>query len=369
MRILHVIDSLAIGGAERMLVDIANASAADGHQVGVCITRSSRNDLAKELRPDVGLHVLKRTKRFDLAALHTFSHFVQERDFQIIHVHGRSSFSFCAAAAMLHPTRIPLILHDHHGIEIDQRIPLWFRLWGRRYLAKYIGVYEKLRTWAITSGVCPEDIAVIGNGIDLARLEAAPTSDIRRQLGILDETLMGIVVAGLRPEKGIDLLIESLSRCAGLNIKILIAGSIQDDGYIQQCKAWAEEKGVVNQLIFLGERKDVASLNRVVDFALVPSRSESGPLVLIEYLASGLPVVAFRVGDIAQAASEHGIPGLVAPNDTAAFAEALNALVQSSLSERQARGRLGRTIAQQHFSIQSKMPSFYEVYRQALQKQ
>lgn len=351
-----------------MLVDIANATAADGHQVGVCITRASRTDLASELRPDIELHVLPRKKRFDPAALRSFSHLLQKRDIRIVHAHGRSSFSFCASANTFRPSKIPVILHDHHGsIEIDSQVPLWFRLWGRYHLTKYIGVYEKLRAWAISAGISPQHVTVIGNGINLARLDAPPAPNLRQRLGLEDDVLLGLVVAGLRPEKGIDLLIESLSQCGELNVTLLIVGGVQDKQYVEQCKLLAEEKGVTRKLVFLGERSDVAALNHSVDFALVPSRSESGPLVLIEFLAAGLPVVAFRVGDIAQVAAKDGIQGIVSPNDIEAFGKALTELVSLSTYERQLRGQFGLEVAERHFSIESKMPAFYGVYQQAMQ--
>lgn len=370
MHILHVIDSLAIGGAERMLVDIANASVADGHQIGVCITRASRADLARELDSAVDLHVLNRTRRFDWGSLRDFSNLIQQCQYQVIHVHGRSSLSFCASAKTLYHNEIPVVFHDHYGrIETDERVPHWFRLWARHYVTKYIGVYEKLRAWALTVGIRPGDIAVIGNGINLERFTASPAVSLRQEFGIESSALVGIIVAGLRPEKGIDLLIDSLSQCTNLNIRVLVVGGTSDRDYVQQCKLLAKQKGVSDYLIFTGERSDVASLNRAVDFALVPSRSESGPLVLIEYLASGLPVVAFRVGDVAQVAAQQAMQGIVEPNDTSAFGKALTALVSSSPSDRLARGRRGQEIARQHFSIESKMPAFYEVYRQALEAQ
>src|SRR5262245_34387667 len=118
MHVMHVIDSLCLGGAERMLVDIANATAADGHRVSACITRDGR-DLANELRPDVPLWVLARQKRFDWTALKQFASIIQEQKVDLLHAHGRSTFSFAATVRTFGLIRTPILLHDHYGqIEI-----------------------------------------------------------------------------------------------------------------------------------------------------------------------------------------------------------------------------------------------------------
>lgn len=68
MRILHVIDSLELGGAERMLVEIANSATADGHEVSACVTRSATT-LASDLHPKIKLTTLNRSRQIDLHAM------------------------------------------------------------------------------------------------------------------------------------------------------------------------------------------------------------------------------------------------------------------------------------------------------------
>lgn len=72
MNILHVIDSLAVGGAERVLVELSNQAEQDGHRVAVCVTRSETT-LAAGLRPEIDLWVLGRRRRFDFPAMKRFT--------------------------------------------------------------------------------------------------------------------------------------------------------------------------------------------------------------------------------------------------------------------------------------------------------
>ncbi len=363
MHILHVIDGLAVGGAERMLVDIANTTVQAGHRVSTCITRAQA-DLAAELDSRIERIVLNRTRTFDFAAFRRFNDFVAQNGVTVVHAHGRSTFSFVAFSRMFSRQKVPIILHDHYGkIEIDASVPSWFRYWGRRETAAYIGVYQKLGDWAVAAGIPKDRVFVIGNGINLHRVFTRHASELREQFGIEPSTPVGVVVGGLRREKGIDLLIDSLTACNQLDYTILIIGGDRDPVYAQECKDLAGRRGMAEKFIFVGERKDAPEFMASADFGLMPSRSESGPLVLIEFMAAGLPIVSFRVGDIAQAAASYGVQGFVEPNDTGGFAAQFSKLINSPRAEWQKRGKLGHEVAHQHFSIEAKMPQFYEVYR------
>src|SRR5258705_412825 len=141
MHIMHVIDGLPLGGAERMLVDIANATAAGGVRVSACVTRSCI-DLAGSLDSRVHLHVLGRTRRCDFKAVRQFARLVQEERVNLLHAHSRSTFSLLAFVKMIGWLKPPIVLHDHFGsIEKDASVPAWFRFAGRFCLRRYIGVY------------------------------------------------------------------------------------------------------------------------------------------------------------------------------------------------------------------------------------
>ena len=105
--VMHVIDSLAPGGAERMLVDIANNIDRDQFSVSVCITRSN-NALAKVLHPDIPFMALDRKWRFDPKGFTRFKQFSNEHSVDIFHVHGRTSFAFLLMARVLGLCKSPL---------------------------------------------------------------------------------------------------------------------------------------------------------------------------------------------------------------------------------------------------------------------
>jgi glycosyltransferase involved in cell wall biosynthesis len=115
---------------------------------------------------------------------------------------------------------------------------------------------------------------------------------------------------------------------------------------------------------FLGFRDDVAALMRAADLFVLPSRRDSCPLVLLEALASGLPVVTARtVGTAGLVEPESGFV-LDRPDDTEALAEALRALVADA-ERRRAMGRAARAVAERH-SWEKMAEQYVDLFKQHL---
>jgi len=367
VHVMHLNESLRRGGVERILVDLANATSAEGHKVSTCILRDPR-DLANELRPEIQLWVLGRKRHFDRDAMKQFGSIVKEQKVDLLHVHGRSTFAFAALARTLGFISTPFLLHDHYGqIETDASVPLWFRLWGHRYVDRYVGVYSKLADWAVRAGVPRAKTCCIGNAIDLERVRDTQAANLRNEFGLAETERIGIVVCGLRREKGIPELLDALARLSGRHaVRILIVGGEREKGHVAACKAKAFSLGLNDTILFTGERADVPALIRGADFALLPSLSESGPLVLIEYMAGGLPFVATLVGDIAHRVDKLGGSQLVPPQDPAAFAEALDRLLALVPDDWRARREASQRLAFDNFDVRQTMPRWYRMYREAL---
>jgi glycosyltransferase involved in cell wall biosynthesis len=366
MHIMHVIDSLSVGGAERMLVDIANSTAVEGHQVSACATRH-RGDLAAGLRPEIKFWELKRQRRFDWRAMRLFATLVQDSDTDIFHAHGRSTFAFLAFSKALGLIDCPIVIHDHEYVDSDSTVPYWFRWAAARWASHYVGVYSKLEAWANEAGIPRDRVSIIQNALDLERIRAAPPGGIREEFNIPDDIPIGIVVGGQQYIKGTDVLINAMAQSSYRDrARLLIVGDTNDPAYFGDCCAQVESLGLNESITFLGKRLDVASLLKSVDFAVLSSRSESGPLVLIEYMACGLPFVATNVGGVANKVAELGVSGFVPPNDSLALASALDELLELSPVERSQRGKIGEEIAEQYFNISNRLPEWLRVYASAM---
>jgi glycosyltransferase involved in cell wall biosynthesis len=364
--LLHVIDGMGRGGAERMLVELANAAMAAGHDVHCCITRQDRT-LAEELDPRVNVHVLGRSRRFDIGALLRFASLQRSIRPSLLHVHSRSTLSFVAATRVAGAPAIPVVFHDHYGgIVWDRSIPLWFPLAARWIVTEYVGVSELLVSWARSAGIPASRSRVIANALDFKRLDEVA---VRRE-HTHQSPASAICIAGIRSDKGIDVLIRALALVSshGIAMTVALVGKVQDEEYWKDCQRLAEANGVKQRLVFVGERADAIELTASHEVGIVPSRSESGPLVLIEMLGAGLPVAASRTGEVAESAVAAGVEGIVAAGDAVALAAEITSLAEMTPTQRTERGVRGRRIAKDLFDLRRRMEQWEEVYMRAVSK-
>lgn len=362
--IMHTIDSLAVGGSERMLVDIANNIDPAKFRVCVCVTRSDI-PLAKELHKGISVNVLNRQRAWSPSGFINLMQFSQQQKVDLYHAHGRSTFSFLVAAKTLGIISKPILFHDHFGdIDIDTSTPFWFKYWGAYKLDYYVGVSNKLGDWAKSAGVPPERIAVLPNALDTRKYTAALPIDLRRMFNIPSWQKIGVVVNNLRPSKGLDLLIEACTILKKENLPVfIVVGKTQDARYVQQCMAEIERKGLKENFIFTGLQNNSPSWIKAADFAVMPSRTESGPLTLIEYMLCGKPFAAFKVGGVSEQIHAQIPEYFASPNDTTQIARLIEQLNSSPKDELQKHGQMARTVALEMFDIRKKIPEWQSIYQ------
>ncbi|MBC7242909.1 MAG: glycosyltransferase [Anaerolineae bacterium] len=178
---------------------------------------------------------------------------------------------------------------------------------------------------------------------------------------------MGIIIANVRPQKDYVSLLHALAQVKDLSWHLLAVGGFSDLAYYQTCLGLMYALGLEERITFLGPRLDVPTLLKAADFAVLSSRSESGPLVLLEYAAAGLPFVSTQVGLIGDSLARLGIPEFVPPQDVHELARALRRLLALSPGERKERGMKTRELAAPYFDIRNVMPKWYQLYERALE--
>lgn len=276
--IMHVIDSLAVGGAERMLVDIVNSLDPGKYAPSVCLTRSI-GATASELHKEIPITCLERRWSCDIRGFTRLAEFSARQQVDLYHAHGRSSFSFLAAARFLGYIHAPVILHDHFGsIETDDRIPLRLICLGISRVSQFIGVCEKLADWAHKAGIPSEKVTVIENALAFSRMEQAATIDLHSHFNIPQNRKIGILVGNLRPEKGLDLLLDACQQLPPALLPVfLLVGQESDFVYIANCRKRISSLALEKSFIFAGPQASSLPFIKGADFAIIPSRSESGP--------------------------------------------------------------------------------------------
>jgi len=363
MRVMHMIDALGVGGAERCLVELVRESAKACDEVSVCLTRDRRAP-AWTLPPRTPVERLDRSGRWDWSAARRLKRVLDRRRPDIVHVHGRSSFAFAAASRALGTPLPPLLLHDHDG-QADRRS--WILRAARGSLARYVGSSRALEAKAREAGVPAERTETIPAALDLTRQTPVSRAEARRELGLSPEIRVGVVIAGLRREKGLDTLIEALAiGRARAHTRFFVLGGEREPGCLERCRALAERLGVDRSIRFVGERLDVDLWLAAADFGVHPARIESGPLALIEELAAGLPAVCSRVGAVAEEAERCGVEGFFDPDDPHGLSRELGRLALLDPSAVRERGDQSRRVARERFDVRKRVPLWLEAYRRGI---
>jgi glycosyltransferase involved in cell wall biosynthesis len=362
LRVLLVADSLDVGGAERHVVGLATTLAGAGHTVVIaCSTQGALTPMALRagvaVRP-LGVHLVKR--RLSVPFAWKLRRFVREGRFDLVHAHMYASAVASAFATL--GTAVPLVLTEHS--EAGWRTPrvrLGCRLAYRR-ARRIIAVSEGIRQRLIKrDGARVDRVAVIPN--------ALPATD-ERALPSLPNSLSGGpivgVVARLQPEKGIEYFVKAAAQVASqlpsAEFIVVGGGPMQKD-----LVRLARRLGVSERVHFLGFRMDGPSLVRLFDVVVVPSLSEGTPLVVLEAMAAGVPVVASAVGGIPEQV-RHGCEGLlVPPADSAALAEAIVGLLRDPDRAR-GLGEAGRRRVTAHYGHAAMVRKTEAVYRAALKR-
>lgn len=354
--------SLQRGGAEVLAARLARQLSGRYRFVFACLDEVGT--LGESLR-DQGfpIHVLGRRPGVDLACARRLAALARRERFDLIHAHQYSPFLYAGLARW--PHRRPSILFTEHGREFPDVTGRSHKPVNRLLLRRgdrVVGVGQAVRRALVDKeGLPPGRVGVIYNGIDTASYAgAAGRDEVRRELGLGADDFVIILVARMDPIKDHATALRAVARVAARrdDARLVLVGEGPTAGAVA---GEAARLGLGPHVLQLGLRTDVARLLGGADVSLLTSLSEGIPLSLIEAMASGLPVVATRVGGIPEVVQE-GLTGLLAPSgDDAGLADALLRLA----ADPDLRGRLGgqgRARAEAVFSEARMHAAYREAY-------
>lgn len=358
-----VVDSLEVGGAERHVVDLAVALRRKGHGVTVaCSATGGLSDLLDGANVPVRVLLDRLVKRrVSVTYARGLRRLVREQRFDLVHAHIYASAAASALATV--GTGVPLVVTEHtEGAWQGRHARLLSRLIYRR-ARSVIAVSSPIRGRLLErDGVPPEKISFIPNAVISASGRKPGTTstlpDERRE-----GPLVG-VVARLQPEKGVANFLKAAARVSAAcpAARFLVVG----DGPLREVLLrLADRLGLRERVRFLGHRADARELVGLLDVLVVPSLTEGTPLIVLEAMAAGVPLVASAVGGVTDQV-RHGKEGLlIPPGDATALGDALLELLQDP--DRAHRlGEAGRRRADSVFSHAAMVRKIEGVYHAAL---
>jgi glycosyltransferase involved in cell wall biosynthesis len=336
-----VVDSLlGGGGGERIAAQLIEGLDPRRFDRTLCVTRSSSPALIDEAR-SAGVRVLEleRSRQFDLRAWRPLVSLLRAERTDVLHSHKFGSNVWSALVARL--ARVPvLVTHEHSWSFVDDRLRVLLdrRLIAPRASAMIAVSDADARRMIEVERIPPRKIRVIPNGIP--RPEAGASGGLREELGVEAGVPIVGMIASLRPEKRVDLLLDAARDLAG-NRRAFHVAIVGDGPLTEELQRHAHRAGIGDRVSFLGFRPNARSLAADFDIAVLTSDREGMPLSLLEYMSLGRAIVATAVGGIPDVVVHGREALLVAPGSSKEVAAALESLLDAP----EERARLGRAAA------------------------
>jgi glycosyltransferase involved in cell wall biosynthesis len=330
LRIVHVLNNLAMGGAERVALNLALAQAVAGHQPRVyCI--DGEGELATQARA-AGIEVKNFSKGPGVrlwTALRIAASMWRDK-LDVVHTHNPSAHYYGAVAALL--ARVPVLVNTRHspvssrGAEYRE---CYFR-WLLPITDSVVFVSDHARKaveakWG--PGRCLT--CTIPNGIPISQFRAQPARPGCSRPRITFGTL-----GRLAPVKGHEFLIRAFGKVSeqACEAKLQIVGGGPLEAKLQQQIA---DQGLSDRIRILAPTHDVAGVLSGLDVFVISSLSEGLPMVVLEAMAAGLPIVSTRVGGIPEVVPEGTVAWFCDPGDVEGMAQAMLAAMRCpQLAER-----------------------------------
>jgi glycosyltransferase involved in cell wall biosynthesis len=349
--VVEVVGSLAVGGAERVAIEVAAGLAERGWRADLlCAGPEARGaDFDRSVEGEakargVPVHHLDFRSITSGDTRRRLAAFLRERKPAVVHVHNRPhDWQVVAACTAL-------------GIPVVYTVHLTYQYPRLRQRALYAACGLLVPTVICVSRAVAENVVreervhrgkvkVVYNGIRMELFRPASPEDRaakRQALGWAPETFVWICAARLNAQKGHRWLLEGFARLpATSRARLVLAG----DGPLQaELEAQAARLGIADRVQFLGARRDVPALLAAADGFATATLQEGHPLALLEAMASGLPVVAPRLPTVLEVAPPSGGTVLFGPDrleqcdahDPAHIADVLAAVEADAARHRQA---------------------------------
>jgi glycosyltransferase involved in cell wall biosynthesis len=350
---MFMVDVTGRGGAEKALVDLALQLDRTRFNVSVCATRYTGNYQPALDAAGVPTYVLGRKTRWEMHKILGLVGLLRRRRVHILHTHMFGSNSWGRVLGRL--AGVPVIVaHEHwsskpsHEIVVDR---LLYRLSDRILVASKASKQVVMQL----EGIPGHGITPVYNGVDTAEF-ALTTSEgrleARMEIGLPPTGLLVGTLGRLSPDKGgQDDLLRAVKGLVsgGCDVRLLVVGDGPLRPRLEQLTA---ELGIGERVLFAGQRSgpEVPRLLGAMDIFVLPSHKEALPIALLEAMATGLPVVATRVGGVPEIVEdgENGI--LVPPAAPEAIEGALRTLARdTAMAERL--GRAARAHIEAEFTL------------------
>lgn len=364
IKILYVIWSLGLGGAERVVISLAKGLDKTKFQPTVCCL-NGKGAFAHELE-ELGIKVIALNKKagIDISVASKIIKVIKNNKIDIVHTHLWGANFWGRIAAKLAGVK-GIIVTEHNTDVWKSRLYFMFDKLLSRWTDRIIVVSNSVKDFYVSKGIDEKKIEVIYNGVEIEKLQGCKETRtlIKKEFGIKDDEKVLAIIGRLVPQKGHKYLFEALSQLNGsYKIKLLVvgAGPIEKDLRSTVCGLQLQGK-----VIFTGLREDVKDILSITNVLVMPSTREGLPMVALEAMAQGVPVIATKVGGVPDLVSDNETGILVESNNHFALKEALSKIIEDEgLTQRL--GENAKKSVQEKFSIEGMLNKTQTLYEACL---
>lgn len=352
MKILQVIDKLDVGGAERVAVDLSILLSKEVSTKVDFLCLLGLAVLDEELQKEhIEVLYLNRKQKFNPFTVIKTLKILNSYD--VVHVHSRHILRYVGLTFLpFFKRNYKVIFHDHYGaIQTDSNISEYLKFCIKKCSA-YIGVSSSLTNWA-TNRNLNTNIYLLSNIIrkNLNKRKHATESKI-------------VVVGNFRPQKNYEFLCKLIAVLPD-NISVDLYGAVVDEVYCSKITALKSELNIEDRLHLISGEKDISELLCNYKLALHCAASETGPLVAIEYLSKGLPLLMYKTGEVAETISKYSDQLLMTSFELNDWKEKIEDLLNNE-SELQKLAQLNSKIYNENYSEENYTKACLSIYKHIL---
>ncbi len=328
-KILHIINGEFYAGAERVQDLLAARLPPLGYEIGFATLKDGAFAV-KRSTPSAPLIHMPMSSRFDLSIGQRLANLIKRGNYQAIHTHTpRSALAGYLAAQV---TGLPVIHHVHSPAAQDttDRIKNFINArvdhFCARRATKLIAVSSSLQQQLLKAGHNHDKIALVPNGVPVMKT----ASDWQKPDGIWT---LGIA-ALFRPRKGIEILLHALAdlKARGITMHLHVIGGFETNDYEQSVRTLVTRLNLDSTIQWRGFAADMNTEFAKIDMLIVPSLFGEGlPMVVIEAMAEGLPVIGTRVEGIPEVLEPIAPECLVPTGSAKALADTLYLIATNQL--------------------------------------
>jgi glycosyltransferase involved in cell wall biosynthesis len=297
-----------------------------------------------------------------LASFSVASRYLRDRKIDVLHSH--KSKEKLLALLLAARFRVPFLVRTQHGMPeprtLKDRVVYRMERMTARHVSRVVCVSDDLKR-RLDSKISSQNITVIRNAIDLARVRSAFTiAEAKMRLAISPERPVVGIVGRLEAVKRVDLFLEVARRLSRQvpSACFVIAGVGREEASLRESLRGSD---LERRTLFLGERDDIYDVLRAMDLLMITSDHEGIPTVLLEALALEVPVVARDVGGIGEVISDNVSGRLVKSADAETMASVSLPLLGAGALRSRLIANGVRTV--QRFSAEANAASYMHLYQ------